>query len=310
MTWILLATFGQFLNAIVAILDKYIVSDKRAMPRPFVYAFYTCILTGAWVFIYILGILPLPDTWQFPSFKNVSAPSLIVVALALLAAYTLFLALVSMYDALKHADASDVLPVIGAVSALASFGLSYYFLDGRLSQNFVIGIFLLAAGTFLVSRSRFPLKIALVSVHSGSFFALHYITMKGLFNETSFDNGFFWSRIALVFFAVSLLMVPAYYEKIREQTGQTSKRAGVLVFGTKMLAGVAAFLMLKATDWGDVAVVQALDGLKYVFIILLGILFVKFIPKSATDDVIEPMTLFRKIIYIAVISTGFVVLFI
>jgi uncharacterized membrane protein len=310
MSWILLATFGQFLNAVVAILDKYIVSDKHAMPRPFVYAFYTCILTGAWVLVYVLGFLPLPDAWQVPTYENVTHPTLIVVALSLLAAYTLFLALVSMYDALKHSDASDVLPVIGAVSALASFGLSYYFLDGRLSQNYIIGVFLLAAGTFLVSRSRFPLKIALISLHSGIFFALHYITMKGLFNETTFDNGFFWSRIALVFFAISLLMVPAYFEKIREQTGHTTKRAGLLVFGTKMIAGVAAFLILKATDWGDVAVVQALDGLKYVFIILLSLLFVKFLPPSASDDVVEPLTLFRKIMYIAIISTGFVVLFI
>ena len=46
MSWLLLATIGQFINAIVAFLDKYIVSDEKVLPKPFVYAFYSCLLTG------------------------------------------------------------------------------------------------------------------------------------------------------------------------------------------------------------------------------------------------------------------------
>ena len=35
-------------DTIVAFLDKYIVSDEKALPKPFVYAFYSCLLTGFW----------------------------------------------------------------------------------------------------------------------------------------------------------------------------------------------------------------------------------------------------------------------
>jgi uncharacterized membrane protein len=312
MAWLILATVGQFLNAVVAILDKYIVSDKSnsATLRPFVYAFYSCLLTGAWVLVYVLGFIPFPDTFNVPTYKNVEHPTLNVLALSILAAYTFFMALVSMYDALRQADASDVMPVIGAVAGLSTFGMSYYFLDGQLSQNFIIGVLLLSFGTFLVSRTRFDYKIALITLHSGVFFALHYITMKGLFMETTFDNGFFWSRMAFVGFAVSLLMVPAYLEKITTQTKSATKRAGMIIFFNKMLAGVAAFLLLKATDWGDVTVVQALDGLKYVFIIVLGVLFAHWLPKGATDEVSDVNTLIRKVMYIVLITAGFVVLFI
>ncbi len=59
MSWIFLATLGQFVNAVVAILDKYIVSDEKALPRPFVYAFYSCLATGFWVVIFALGFIPL-----------------------------------------------------------------------------------------------------------------------------------------------------------------------------------------------------------------------------------------------------------
>lgn len=309
MTWILLATAGQFLNAIVAIFDKYIVSDGDALPRPFVYAFYSCLVTGFWVVIYFIGFIPGLNTIGVPTFENVQAPSLQVVAMSFLAAYTFFIALVSMYDALKRADASSTMPIIGSISALSTFGLSFLFLGEKLNDNFIIGVVLLSVGTLLVAQTLPKVDTVLQVLHSGLFFALHYITMKGLFLETSFDDGFFWSRIAFVVFALSLLLVPAYFEKVKKQTTQTTKKAGVIVLLAKVLAGVAAFMLLKATDLGDVSVVQALGGLQYVFILLMSLLFAHWLPDSAIDKDMRPKVFLRKMLYIVVILTGFVVLF-
>lgn len=309
MTWILLATAGQFLNAIVAIFDKFIVSDERILPRPFVYAFYSCLMTGGWVVVFMFGLIPGFTALGLPSFSNVQAPSIQVVGMSFLAAYTFFIALVSMYDALKRADASNAMPIIGTVSALSSFGMSYLFFDAKLHDNFIWGVVLLSVGTLLVAQTLPKMSTVLQVFHSGLFFALHYITMKGLFEETSFDDGFFWSRIAFVLFTLSLLLVPAYYAKIREQTVNTSKKAGVIVLLAKVFAGVAAFMLLKATDMGEVSVVQALDGLRYVFILLISIIFAHWLPDSATDRDTRPGVFFRKLLYIVVILVGFVVLF-
>ena len=310
MGWILLATAGQFINAIVAILDKYIVTDKKALPRPFVYAFYSCLATGFWVVIFIAGFIPGLSSLGVPSFSNVQMPSIEVVAMSFFAAYTFFMALVSMYDSLKSADASDIMPAVGAIAAISSFGLSYAFLGSTLTANFIWGVAFLSVDTFLLSKVRFTRHIVLQILHSGLFFALHYIAMKGLFTETSFDDGFFWSRLALVLFALSLLLVPSYYEKITQQTKSTSKKTGLLVLFTKILAGIAAFMLLKATDWGDVTVVQALDGLKFVFIILISLLFGRFIPHEAGENNFGFKTVIRKCLYVAIIAVGFVILFI
>lgn len=312
MSWILLAVGAQFLNAIVAIIDKLIVSDEKKFPKPFVYAFYTCLISGVWIVVYFLNYLPfIPTTVHLPSFANVERPTLEVVALSFLAAYTFFTALISMFTALKDYDASDVVPVIGSVSALASFGLGYFFLGKALAPNFLLGVVLLAVGTFLVSRLRFPLTTAMVATYSGIFFALHYIVIKGLFTITTFDDGFFWSRIAFMFFALTLLMIPNYLERVREQTKSTSRGARILIFMNKVLAGVSTILILKATDLGDVAVVQALGGLQYVFILALGIFFsVKKSPQSPL--VVEKYrgdVILQKAIFIAVITIGFLVLF-
>ena len=309
MNWILLATVGQVLNALVAILDKYIVSDENALPRPFVYAFYSCLLTGGWALMYLLGVIPGLHELGFPSYKEIETPTLTVVALAFLAAYTFFLALVSMFDALKRADASNTMPIIGSVSALSAFGMSYAFLDTALSENFIIGVILLSVGTLLVAQTLPKLDIVLHVVHSGLFFALHAITMKGLFLETSFDDGFFWSRIAFVLFALSLLLVPAYLHKIKGETDKTTKKAGLIILFNKVLAGVAAFLILKATDLGEVSVVQALDGLKFVFILLISAIFAHWLPESATARDTRPHTFFRNLLYVVVILVGFFVLF-
>jgi len=309
MVWILLATAGQFLNAIVAIFDKYIVSDEKVLPRPFVYAFYSCLVTGGWIIIFFLGWIPGLSDIGMPSLENVKSPSIQVVAMSFLAAYTFFIALVSMYDALRRADASNAIPIIGSVSALSSFGMSYLFLDAQLHDNFIWGVVLLSVGTMLVAQTLPKVDIIVQVFHSGIFFALHYITMKGLFLETSFDDGFFWSRIGFVLFTLSLLLVPAYYEKIREQTKGTTKRAGAIVLVAKIIAGVAAFLLLKATDLGEVSVVQALDGLRFVFILLISMVFAQWLPDAATDRDTRPDVFFRRLLYVVVILVGYVVLF-
>jgi drug/metabolite transporter (DMT)-like permease len=310
MAWILLATLGQLLNAVVAIIDKYIVTDEKALPRPFVYAFYSCLLTGFWLVIYVIGFIPGLATIGFPHLANVEMPSIQVVGMSFLAAYTFFMALVSMYDALKRAEAVNVMPVIGAISAISSFGMTYLFLDATLLPNYMWGIIVLALGTLLVAQNLPHNDTVLQVTHSGIFFALHFITMKGLFEETSFDDGFFWSRVGLLLFTLSLLLVPNYLSKIKEQTKTTSKKTGALVLLAKVFAGVAAFLLLKATDWGSVAVVQALDGLKFVFILIITVFMGALLPNAAAVHETRPREVLRQVLFVAIILVGYFILFV
>jgi uncharacterized membrane protein len=286
-----------------------LVTDEKALPRPFVYAFYSCLLTGFWVVIYFLGYVPGLSDLGVPSFANIEKPTIQVIGMSFLAAYTFFMALVSMYEVLRKAEAVNVMPVIGAVSALSAFGMSYLFLNLPLTTNFMWGVIVLSLGTLLVAQTMPSRSIILSLIHSGVFFALHFITMKGLFLETSFDDGFFWSRLSFVVYALSLLMVPAYYEKITEQTKQTTKKTGAIVILAKVLAGVASFLLLKATHLGDVAVVQALDGLKFVFILVISVIFASLLPESVVKGETRPQEIIRRVLYVAVIIVGYFILF-
>lgn len=309
-TWILFAIVAQFFNAIVALLDKYIVTSKKAVPEPFVYAFYTCVLSGAAIVIYIPGLLPVSvDGVTFPSIGNVHFPTLEVLGLSLLAAYTFFYALVSMLKALQQSDASDTVPVVGAVTAVGSFVLAHLFLGATLSAHFALGVILLALGTLLVSHFRFSWKGVLTCVSSGVFFSFHYVVIKGLFNETSFDDGFFWSRVGFVLFAFSLLLIPSHGRKILPHVRATRKRIGALVVANKVVAGVASVLVLKATEFGDVSVVQALGALQYLFILAFGVLLGPRTQEEYGENVRDPKVLLHKAVFVAVIALGFFALF-
>ena len=312
MSWILLAVAAQFINAGVALVDKYIVTHDEMMPKPFVYAFYTCLLAGMWILVFGVGLLPFPFLAHIgiPSFARIEVPNLTVMALAMLAAYTFFAGLVSLYTALREGDASDVIPVIGAVSAVGSFLLGYVFLGAKLTPNFITGIILLSVGTFLVSHLRFRVHTALVSVHAGLFFAAHYVTIKGLFDMTSFDNGFFWSRIAFIVVAVSMLLVPGHLVRIHGQTKSTTRRGGLLVLGNKLLAGIGTLMVLKATALGSVSVVQALTGLQFIFILLFTLFLGRKTPVPCGENIACNEDLYHKVVFISIITIGFVVLFV
>jgi drug/metabolite transporter (DMT)-like permease len=317
-TWLILAISAQVFGAGVVLIDKYIVSDERVMPKPFVYAFITCLLSGAsillFAFWWVPYIVPI-DGLVFPRLDNIEKPTLTVVAFSILGAYTFFSALTSMFTALKEADASDVVPVVGAVTAVATSALAFLFLGTRLSDNYIVGILLLAIGTALVSHFRFTYKTALICAHAGLFFALHSVTMKGLFelDGISFDNAFFWSRVGFVFFALSMLLVPDWTARVHGQMKGTGKRAGALVLLNKVLAGVASIMILKATELApadDFPIIQALGGLQFVFILGIGLLIGHKTPQTAGENHSSVKEIIHKSLFVSIIVIGFFMLFV
>lgn len=307
--WILLVVIGQFLSAIVALIDKYIVTSKSVVLRPLAYAFWLSVLSAGSVVIYLLSWIPIPiDGLDFPSFANIQAPSLMIAALALAAGYAYFTALLSFFTALKSSDASDVVPVVGGLTALATLLLSFSFLDAELTRSFFYGFVLLTLGTVVVSKFRFTPRTVLSTAHAGLMFGVHYVALKGLFNVTNFDTAFFWSRAAIVFVALSLLLVPEYSEKIISRTRESHAREGVFVIGNKILAGVASLLLLKAIEFGDVALVQALGGLQFLFLLLISAFFGPRIARDCGENV-STRDIIQKSISISLIVCGFFLLF-
>src|SRR3989338_8666334 len=113
-TWIALAALAQLISAGIVLVDKYVLVSHAHLGKPVVYAFYISAMSG-----FVLVLVP---------FGVISIPSLTVLALAMLASVTFILSVLFLYTALKRGNASDAIPIVGAVSAVVAAPLPSAFL--------------------------------------------------------------------------------------------------------------------------------------------------------------------------------------
>jgi uncharacterized membrane protein len=308
--WLWLVVIAQVLLAGVSLVDKYVVTSDTVILRPFTYTFWISLLSSGSILVYFFSWIKIPvDGIFIPSFANIHAPTLTVFTLSITAGYAFFTALLSMFTALKTADASDVVPVVGGLNALFTFLLSYYFLKNTLSDNFLIGFILLVSGTVLMSTFRLSKHNVFSVVHSGLMFGVHYVCIKALLLETNFDSAFFWSRFGIASIALSMLLVPYYYKKVMVRTRSARKRDGGFVLLNKVIGGIAGIILLKAIDISDsVSLVQALGGLQYLILLAFSACCGRYISKDWGENVTAG-DIFQKAIAIPLIVLGFFFLF-
>lgn len=292
--WLILVVFAQLLNAFVVLADKYLVTKK--IPHSTVYAFFVGIMS--------LVVIVLIPTGQ------ISIPSWSLILFSLLSGFTYIQAIVYLYKALRRSnDASDVIPVVGATTAISTFIFSFFILKELLPSSFLFASIFLIIGTLLISHFSFNPKILFYIVASGICLGLSSVFIKIVLSDTSFLNGFFWSRIGNVFGALTLFLWPNNFRLIDESLQHSSSHTKFMVVLNKVLAGVAAILVLYTIKLSSASLVNALVGLQYVFLLLLGLLF----GRKYSEFVYNPkhsFEIFHKIISISFIITGFVLLFI
>lgn len=291
--WIYLVIIAQFISAIVVLVDKYLISSK-SVGRPAVYAFYVGLLSGVVIIILPFGVL---------------APTSKIILTSLAIAFAYILSIFFLYSSLETADASDVAPVMGAVSALATLVFSFLILKTSLPPNFFLGFLYLIAGTFLMSRFRFDRISAVYVMLAGLFFGLSSIFVKIIFTQTTFINGFFWSRMANVFGAAMLLLWPANLKAITADFKRSNRETKLLVVGNKAFSGFAFLLILIAINLGNVAIVNALGGVQFVFLLLFAFLFTYWMPEHFHEAVHRGHNRIKKIVASGLIIVGLFLLF-
>ncbi|MBI2063662.1 MAG: EamA family transporter [Candidatus Yanofskybacteria bacterium] len=293
MTWVYLIIIAQFLLAIVTIVDKHFVTSAL-IGKPVVYTFYIGIMSVA-------AILLLP-------FGVVLTPTSDVLRLSLIAGVSYVFSLLFLYKSLKLSDASDVAPALGAISAIATLGLSVIFLNESPAGNFMYGFILLILGTFITSYFHLTKKATLFLIVAGVLFGLSTVFLKELFNQTVFWNGFFWSRLANILGVALLLLWPGNARAILGNFKTSSTSTKTAVVANKFIAGFAFLLILYAIKLGDVSIINALTGIQFAFLLLLTILLAKRFPKYFYETT-HHHAILRKTIATVITASGLAILF-
>ena len=301
MTWLFAAISAYFLLAVVFLVDKYLL--KARIPSPKIYSFYISGL-GA------LSLILIP-------FVDFLIPGPEQILLAILAGAVFIFALFLFYSALKKFDVSSVAPAVGGIMPLFTFGLVYFFTDGKEILEFqeFIAFVLLISGSLFVTAEKgaikvFSLKSLPLSVLAAFFLALTFVLMKFVYLNQPFWSGFIWMRIGGLLAAFCFLMTKEVRGELLSRRAILQKKTAAIFLSNQILGGGAFILQNWAvylTPLAFVAIINALQGIQYVFLLVfVTFLSLKF-PETLKEE-ISSKILLRKFFAILLIGTGLALL--
>lgn len=316
MTYIIIAIASYFINAGVYVADKFLLSKK--IHSSIAYAFFV----GIWsIFNFVILFL---DPW---------VPNLREFMLDILAGILFLMTLVFWYKALHQSEATRVVPVVGALIPIFSLLLSYIFLGAALGEREMLAFLILICGGVLISvkHTRFyyvresferfrqifgnvlgawhaeynpTRRLIFNSLASALLFAAYYVLMKYIYSSQPFIGSFVWSRFGSFVGVLLMLFVPDWRKLIIEQKKENKSPKNIGFFLAVRLMAAAAFIMLNwSIAIGNVALVNALQGVQYIFLLIIVFVLCSRYPRLMQEQM-GGGVMVQKIIGVVLVSTG------
>jgi drug/metabolite transporter (DMT)-like permease len=262
MPWFLLAVFGHLTNAAAFVIDKALLST--AFKRSATYA----ALIGALSAILVVGI-----PWM-PAWPSVETWPAVILFGALFP-----LALWAFFEALREAEASRVVPIVGSLIPPFTLTGTVVLLGERVSSRQVLGILFLLLATGLLTRGgrggRVAGRAILTAVVSAVMFAAASVAGKMAFTQAPFWTVFISSRLcaALTGFVIAFADVGASSE-LRQvffgKAGSAHRKPGMLAVVGQVSGAIGFFCVNAALAEGSAAIVNALQAVQYAAIVLVA----------------------------------------
>ncbi len=300
MHWIIFAAIAYFFYALTAILDKFLLNKK--IPNPASYTFYVGLLS-----FFAVILIPFGVVW--PGWIQL-AKNLLVGAVFLLAIFLFILAV-------KKHEVSRAATMIGGLTPVCVFLLSYFFLGERLAEWQILSFLLLVSGCVLISfsknenakqKNKYASAGFALSVFAALVFAVYYVSAKSIFSDQPFLSAFFWSRMGS-FLAAFVFLFFSVERKAIFATHRTAGVSGGAFFVANKILAALAFLSLNyAISLGSVTLVNAAQGIQYALLLILTIALAKKFP-AVLREKINREILIQKAIAIALIVGGLFLLY-
>lgn len=300
MLWLITATSAYLIFAAVSLIDKYLLVKK--IPNPKVYSFYVGGLG-------ILAILFLP-------FVGFSVPKISQIILAFLAGAIFIYSLFWFFKGLQIFEASRIIPAVGGISPLFALGFTYIFSQGQevLALKDLIALLLLIAGSILITyegAKKIPLKCLGISIIAAFFLALSFVLTKYVYLTQPFWSGYILIRLGGVLMAALFFLI---YKEVRREVFRTKqafpkKTVGLFLFnqGLGASANILQNWSIALAPLVYVAVISALQGTQYVFLLIFTIILSLKLPQIIRENISKKVIL-QKIAAILLIAGGLVIL--
>lgn len=305
MSWFFITIIAPFLWSVVNIFDQYIVKKYSTKEGGSGGLVLFSSLVGIFVAL-IIGIFT-SGLFQIPTNDKLL---LILVGGLSISWIVIYLYTIEIEDISFIAPWFSMVPVLGYV-------LGYFFLKETLTNNQLVGMFIVLCGVILISvdfsieeKFKFKWKPALYMIISSLIIAILGIIFKYVTIEGSFWVSSFWEYLGLGIFGVLIyIFVPKYRREFNYMNKSGGKKIFSLNILSELLTIVGNLLSRYATLLAPVALVYVVESFQPAIILIMVILGTKFFPHIVTEK-IHRQILIPKIISILLIVTGGVFLFI
>lgn len=260
--WLLIATGAQIILGSSAVFDKLLLVRRSIHPLP--YAFWVGVLGLVAIFFIPFGVVILP---------------LRLLGIAALSGVLFVVAFFALYNTLKNSEASELFPLVGAISPILTLLVAALLIGGRIQGGEIFGFLFLIAGGVLLSlaeeKSGARADVVKGALLASALFAFSYVCAKIVFQETNFVTGFFWTKMGGALFALALLAMPAYRRKIFHAHGALSQSNAGWYFLNRAYAGLGSVLVSYAIFLANPALVDATQNIKYLAVFVTAWLLTK-----------------------------------
>lgn len=303
MNWFFVAVSAYFILAVVYLIDKYLLAGP--IPNPKVYAFY-------------VGILGLVALFLIP-FVGFYYPGFFQVFLAFLSGTSFIFSLFWFFKAIRLFEVSRIVPAVGGILPVFSYLLVFIFSWGKerfFLQEFFAFLLLVFGSVFIAYKPRSFSKKSWAkslpfSAAAAFFLALSFVLAKYVYLSLPFWTGYIWIRMggglaALIFLVFSSELKKELFEV---KMGMQRKTTGI--FLTNQAAGALSNILqnwsIALAPLAYVAIINALQGIQYVFLLVFAVLFSLKFPQLLKEEISREIIL-QKIVAILLIGAGLAIL--
>lgn len=304
--WLFVALLGNALLAVVAVIDKFILT--KSVAKPIIFVFYSTIFVLPFFLLLPFGV-KMPSVWTDYLIFAVSG-------------FCFAFALWTLYIAIQKSEISHVGPLVGAAVPLFILFLSRFFLGEQLGVYALIAAAVLIIGSLVISfdlnvtgtgRTGWHLGMSW-GVLSGFLFAISHVISKYAYDAYGFYSGFVLTKVSIGIFGAVLLFSPTVRALFsHKESTPADKIAGkkrlTLVAVDIFLGVIAATLLQYATALGSVSLVNALAGVQYALLIVFVAIISRFFP-TIIKETFTKKEIIQKSAAVIIIGIGLFLLLI
>lgn len=305
MSWLIVAISAYLILALANLMDKFLVTS--VLKNSQAYAFVACIL-GSLVLLFAPWFLNWPGLglWLW----NLGNGFIFAIAIWLL------------YEALLHGEAARTLVFIGGMVPVFSLLFSLIFLKEQFTGPEWTGIIMILVGVFIIAalpagrsylarifhKFRFYQEMVLeglgTALLSALAYSLYFLSTKGAYAFQPFASAFIWTRVGASLFVLLFL----FSRKTREAIVRTFHHHSphqhkALVIFNQAFGSVGFILQNYAIFLGSVVLVNALQGVQYVFLLIISAILTALAPKLLKETFSWRIVL-QKALAVIIIAVG------